>query len=31
MERMFGQAGGVSVGGLLAGSLLGSVAGDDVA
>jgi hypothetical protein len=27
MERMFGQAGGVSMGGLLAGSLLGSIAG----
>ena len=27
MERMFGQAGGVSMGGLLAGSLLASIAG----
>ncbi len=27
MERMFGQAGGVGMGGLLAGSLLGSIAG----
>jgi hypothetical protein len=27
MERMFGQAGGVSLGGLMAGSLLGSIAG----
>jgi hypothetical protein len=27
MERMFGQAGGVGMGGLIAGSLLGSVAG----
>ena len=27
MQRMFGQAGGVSMGGLVAGSLLGSIAG----
>jgi predicted lipid-binding transport protein (Tim44 family) len=27
MERMFGQAGGVSLGGLMAGSLLSSIAG----
>jgi hypothetical protein len=27
MERMFGQAGGMSLGGLVAGSLLGSIAG----
>ena len=27
MERMFGQAGGVGLGGLVAGSLLGSIAG----
>jgi hypothetical protein len=27
MERMFGQAGGMSMGGLMAGSLLGSIAG----